>query len=94
MGDTKLRKSVVVANPNGLHARPADLLCKTANKFKASVAIIKGSERVDAKSILGILTLAAMKGTELTVETEGNDAQQALDAVATLLSSSFEDEFE
>jgi phosphotransferase system HPr (HPr) family protein len=92
MGETKLRRSVIVANPNGLHARPADLLVKTANKYKSTVSILKGAERVDAKSILGILTLAAAQGTELTIETDGDDAADALDAMIALLSQAFPDE--
>jgi phosphocarrier protein NPr len=92
MGETKLSQSVIVANPNGLHARPADLLVKTANKYKASVSIVKGAERVDAKSILGILTLAAVQGVELKIETDGEDAAAALQAMVALLSQPFPDE--
>jgi len=83
---------VVVANPQGLHARPADLVAKTANRFAASVFIIKGNERVDAKSILNILMLAATEGTELSIETEGEDAEAALEALASMISQKFAEE--
>jgi phosphotransferase system HPr (HPr) family protein len=92
MANTKLTRSVILANANGLHARPADLLVKTANKFASNITIVKGAERIDAKSILGILTLAAMQGTELTVEAEGADAEQAVNAIADMLAKPFPDE--
>ena len=92
MNGTKQSRTVVVANPQGLHARPADLVVKLANRFSSSVILIKGSERVDAKSILGILTLAATEGTELSIEADGQDAEQALDALAELLSHKFKEE--
>ncbi|HWA98375.1 MAG TPA: HPr family phosphocarrier protein [Pirellulales bacterium] len=85
MGDTKLSRSVVVSNPNGLHARPADLVVRLASKFKSQIWIAKGPERVDAKSILGVLTLAATQGTKLDIEAAGDDAAEAVEAVATLI---------
>ena len=84
---------VVVTNPQGIHARPADLLAKTANRFSSQIEIVKGSERVDGKSILSILTLAATEGTELSLEADGPDAEEALNALAELVEQNFaEDE--
>ncbi|HEX4130424.1 MAG TPA: HPr family phosphocarrier protein [Pirellulales bacterium] len=92
MGDTKASRNVVLANPQGLHARPADMVVKLANKFKSEVWVVKGPERVDAKSILGILTLAATQGTELSIEASGEDAGQAVEALTNLLAHPFKED--
>jgi phosphotransferase system HPr (HPr) family protein len=89
MSGAKLSRTVVVTNPQGVHARPADLIVKLASRFASDIAIVKGRERVDAKSILGILTLAATEGTELSLEADGPDAEQALDALAELVGQNF-----
>lgn len=80
---------VVVANPHGLHARPADAFVKLAKQFQARVEVVCRHERVDGKSILDILTLAAVAGTELTLEATGVDAAEALDALSKLIESDF-----
>ena len=86
-------RTVVVTNPQGLHARPADLFVKLATRFASKVELVKGHERVDGKSILAILTLAAVAGTPLSIEVDGPDAEQALDALAKLIEHNFaEDE--
>ena len=82
---------MVVINPQGLHARPADLIVKAANRFQSKVEIIKGHERVDAKSILAIFTLAALEGTELVVEADGPDAQDAVQALCELFERGFDE---
>jgi phosphotransferase system HPr (HPr) family protein len=84
-----LIRTVTVNNPNGLHARPADLITKLARGFGAEITLTKGRERVDAKSILGILTLAATHGTQLELRAVGDDAEQALDALEKLFESNF-----
>jgi phosphotransferase system HPr (HPr) family protein len=84
------KKTVTVVNPQGLHARPADLFVKTANRFSASVEVTKGNETVDGKSILSILTLAAEQGTELEIYATGDDAQEALVALSELVEKGFE----
>ncbi len=91
MGESKLSRTVVVVNPQGLHARPADLIVKLAHRFQCTVQIARGSERVDAKSIMAILTLAAMPGTELVVEAEGPDAADAIDALCELFRRGFDE---
>jgi phosphocarrier protein HPr len=80
---------VVVTNPQGLHARPADLFVKTATRFASKIELVKGRERVDGKSILSLLTLAAVEGTQLSIEADGPDAEQALDALAKLVEQNF-----
>jgi phosphocarrier protein HPr len=82
-------KTVVVTNPQGLHARPADLFVKTAIRFTSKIELVKGRERVDGKSILSLLTLAAVAGTRLSIEADGPDAEQALDALAKLVEHDF-----
>lgn len=84
-----LCRTVVVNNPNGVHARPADLIAKCARGFESNVTLAKGTERIDAKSIWGILTLAATQGTQLEIQAEGRDAAEALDALAELIASNF-----
>jgi phosphotransferase system HPr (HPr) family protein len=91
MSEPKLSRTVVVSNPQGLHARPADLVVKAATRFQSKVEIIKGNERVDAKSILAIFTLAALPGTELVVEAVGPDAEDALAALCELFDRGFDE---
>ncbi len=82
-------RSVIVTNPQGLHARPADLFVKTALRFQARIEVIKDGERVDGKSILAILTLGAPEGTQLVIEATGQDAATALDALVELVEHDF-----
>jgi phosphotransferase system HPr (HPr) family protein len=89
MDGQTLTRTVVVINPQGLHARPADMFVKTALRFQSKIEVVKDSERVDGKSILSMLTLAAMEGTKLSLEATGADAQQALDALAELFVKQF-----
>jgi phosphotransferase system HPr (HPr) family protein len=94
MSEQRLTRDVVVTNPQGLHARPADMFVKTALRFQSKIEVVKDSERVDGKSMLSMLTLAAMEGTKLSLEATGCDAQQALEALAELFIKNFADEEE
>ena len=87
-GDVLVRE-VAIVNPQGLHARPAHQIVKTATQFKSSVKIVKGKESSDAKSILDLLILNAASGTKLRLEASGEDAQAAIDALAQLVESGF-----
>ncbi len=78
-------RSVIVPNKQGLHARPADRFAKTAAQFQANIEVVKDGQRVDGKSILGVLTLVAEQGTELTIEATGSDAEEATDALVALV---------
>jgi phosphocarrier protein HPr len=89
MSEPTVSRKVVVTNPQGLHARPADQFVKLASRFESRVELIKGSERVDGKSILSLLTLAATEGTQLSIEVTGRDAEQALEALADLVAHNF-----
>jgi phosphocarrier protein len=82
-------QQVEITNRLGLHARAAAKLVHTANGFRSQIFIGTGEEEVNAKSILGLLTLAATKGTPLTVRADGDDELEAVDAVVAL----FEDRF-
>ena len=84
-----LEKKTVIKNKQGLHARPAALLVQTANRFKCEVEILKGRQKVNGKSIMGIMTLAAGAGTPLTIRTQGEDAAAALEEIMKLIDSNF-----
>ena len=87
-----VERTVVINNPQGLHARPAEMFARLALKFDSEIEVIRESLRVDAKSILHILTLGADHGTEMQLEARGVDAQQAVDALVRLVDSNFADE--
>jgi phosphocarrier protein len=82
-----LEQSVEITNPSGLHARPAALLVQEAGKHACDVRIRKGTQEVDGKSILGIMSLAVAKGDTITVKTDGPGEQEALDAIVGLIKS-------
>ena len=84
-------RTVTVGNAEGLHVRPCDLISKTARKFSAKTEIVCGTQRVDAKSILSLLEIAASapKGTDLILEATGADAEAALTELAALFSQNF-----
>ena len=75
---TKIRKEIIVNNKLGLHARPAALFVQAANKFDARIAVIKDKEKVNGKSIMGILMLGVEQGSTIIIEVEGHDANAAI----------------
>lgn len=86
-------RCVHINNKLGLHARASARLVSTAGQFSSEIQLIKESIEVNAKSIMGIMMLAASKGTELMVRAEGSDAEEALDAIESLVNNRFgEDE--
>ena len=89
MSEAKLTRTVVVANPNGLHMRPASLIAKLANQYESRIALVRGNERVDGKSMLEIVTLVAEHGTNLTIEASGPDAEEAVESLAELFAGKF-----
>ena len=89
MEATELVEEMQIVNPLGLHARPAAALVQTVLKFKCDIYISLNGHRVNAKSIMGLLTLAAAHGSSVTVSCNGSDAQEAMDAVRTLIDSGF-----
>ncbi len=88
----EVSEDLTIANKLGMHLRPAQQLVQTVLKFKCEVYIHKDSQRVNAKSIMGLLTLAAAKGTNIRVVCDGDDADAALAAVRKLIESGFGEE--
>ena len=80
-------KEVVVQNQVGLHARPATFFIQKANEYKSSVWVEKDSRRVNAKSLLGVLSLGITKGTPITLIAEGSDEEDAVNNLVDLISS-------
>jgi phosphotransferase system HPr (HPr) family protein len=91
LGQETLTREVVVANSQGLHARPADMLAREARKWQSRIELVADAQRVDGKSILEVLTLAAEAGTRLVVEATGPDAQAALEAIGSLFERRFDE---
>jgi phosphocarrier protein HPr len=78
-----------IVNKLGLHARPSAALTHTATRFKSQVWLSKGTRRVNGKSIMGVMMLAAARGATLTIEADGPDEDAALEALAALIASGF-----
>lgn len=87
-----MERKVLIVNMLGLHARAAARLVTLASKFEADVRVRKDSREVSGKSIMGVLMLAAAKGTELTLIAEGPDAAEALDELEALVADRFGEE--
>ncbi|MCD6122837.1 MAG: HPr family phosphocarrier protein [Spirochaetales bacterium] len=85
-------KEIVIKNRAGIHARPAALLVKTANEFSSELFIEKDGEKINAKSIMGILTLGATYNSVLKISAEGSDEKKAVEAIAALFENKFEEE--
>lgn len=82
-------KEVTVQNHVGLHARPATFFIQKANEFKASIWVEKEERRVNAKSLLGVLSLGIVGGTPIKIIADGSDEQQAVDGLVKLVESGF-----
>jgi len=82
-------KELIIDNRNGLHARPAALFVKTSNQFSSDIWVEKDEERVNGKSIMGLMMLAAAKGSVLRIIAEGDDAHAAASALEELLATRF-----
>ena len=82
-------REVRIENRNGLHARPAAEIVKAAAKFRSEVTIRRDDMEVNGKSIMGVMMLAAEYGTTLWLKASGDDAEQAVDALAALVASTF-----
>ena len=84
-----IRTNLVISNKLGLHARASAKLTKLASSFKCEVFMTRNTRRVNAKSIMGIMMLAAGLGAEVELETEGEDEQQASEAITALVNDKF-----
>jgi phosphocarrier protein HPr len=86
------QRDVEIVNKLGLHARPSARLTQLASNFKSNVFMSRNGRRVNAKTIKGVMMLAASKGSTITLETEGEDESEAMEALAGLISSGFGEE--
>lgn len=86
------RKEVEIRNKLGLHARPASLVVKLAGNFESEIQLIKENTEINAKSILGVMMLAASPGQRVTITADGSDEHEAVDALASLIESGFGEE--
>jgi phosphocarrier protein len=84
-----IRKQVTIVNKLGLHARAAAKLVTCASRYQSQILLERNGQRVNGKSIMGVMMLAASQGTELTLEVDGADAQQALAALESLIAERF-----
>lgn len=85
-------KRLVIQNKTGLHARPAALFVQTANKFASQIKVAKEDREVDGKSIMGIMMLAAGKGTQIRITATGVDEKEALERLEELINNKFGEE--
>jgi len=86
------KKELTILNKLGIHARPAAQFVKTANRFQADIFVEKDGEEVDGKSIMGLMMLAAGHGSVIIVSTDGEDADEAMNALEELILRKFEEE--
>jgi phosphocarrier protein HPr len=87
-----IEKTQIIINKLGLHARAAAKLSHLANMFNANIYLIYNEDKVNAKSLLGILTLAASVGNEIVLQASGNDEQEAITAISDLFNRKFDEE--
>ena len=87
-----IEQIIKIVNRAGIHARPAAVLVQVAKDFKSSIYFEKGNDRINAKSIMGILTLAATYGTEIKIIAEGEDEEKAVETFIRLFEAKFEEE--
>jgi len=91
-GQAVMTKDFHVLNKLGIHARPAAMFVKTANRFHCEIFVEKDGEKVNGKSIMGLMMLAAGPGSKVTVHAHGHDASQALTELETLINRRFDEE--
>jgi phosphotransferase system HPr (HPr) family protein len=81
-----LEKKIIIKNEQGLHARPAALFVQIANRFESEVIVVKGGDEVNGKSIMGLMTLAAEKGSSIRLKIDGPDAEEAMRELEKIIS--------
>ena len=87
-----IEKTLIVKNRAGIHARPAALIAQTANKFNCELTLVFGDTEVNAKSIMGVITMAAGYNTSITLKADGSDEREAVQAIEALFDSKFAEE--
>ena len=88
----EINETITIKNKLGLHARPAALLVQEASKYTATIELETPEIKVNGKSIMGVMMLAAAYGSELTIIANGDDAEQAIAGIKALIDSKFEEE--
>jgi len=86
------REELIITNKVGLHARPAALFVQAANKFKSNITVEKDGSKINAKSILGILSLGAENGAHIVIEAKGEDEKKAIEKIKGLIENKFGEE--
>ena len=89
-----LEKKIIIKNKSGLHARPASLFVQIANKYDCEITVKKGKQKVNGKSIMGIMMLAAEMGSNIVIIADGHDAEEAVRELRALLLSETIEEFD
>ena len=92
IGSATMTKDFLVSNTLGIHARPAAMFVKTANRFSCDIFVEKDGEKVNGKSIMGLMMLAAGPGSKVTVHAQGHDAHQALIELEILINRKFDED--
>jgi phosphotransferase system HPr (HPr) family protein len=92
MSMSPVTRVIVIRNEQGLHARPAEMFVRLARQFKCRIELVYEDRRVEAQSMIDLLTLGAGPGTELMLEADGEDAEAAVEALARLVENGFEAE--
>lgn len=92
MARARVERCVTIVNRLGLHARAAAKLVKLSASYASEVELVYGGQHVNAKSIMGVLMLAASQGAELIVAADGDDAEKAIDAISDLIARRFDEE--
>ena len=87
-----IEQTVTIINRAGIHLRPAGVLVNAIKDLKANIYLEKGNDRINAKSIMGIITLLAQYGTELKIIAEGEEEERAVEIIAHLIETKFEEE--
>jgi len=87
-----IKKKVTIKNKVGLHARPAGEFVQVASRFDSDVKVVKDGEKVDGKSIMGLLMLAAERGSELLIIVDGPDENEAIEELLKLIDNNFNEE--
>jgi phosphocarrier protein len=91
-GKNVSHRDFVVLNKQGIHARPAASFVKIANRFSCDVLVEKDGEKINGKSIMGLMMLAAGPGSKLTIQCEGEDCQEALEELGSLIKRKFDED--
>ena len=91
-GNQAVERELVVLNKLGIHARPAAMFVKVANRFTCNILVDKGGETINGKSIMGLMMLAAGPGSKLLISCEGEDGPAAMDAIEELIKRKFDED--